>query len=153
MFRQNLYALHKVMDEFEDITSPQAVEAYFLYLFFVAGNNALDEKHIVELSNSMALEEIGKRFRIIEENTIPIYIPNDENAVLIQMLRDGTITKNGLRKLGRNSINVYRQHFDLLRSYMECPMGDTFGILLDMNQYDRNSGLSLEAISATNWYA
>lgn len=153
MFAQNIYAMDKTAEDYADIASPEAIEAYFNTLMFVAGAKALDAKDIVSECCKLNFAQVGRTFRMIEEDTVPVYIPTEDNAELLQQLREGNIGRDGLRRLGRSAVNVYRSHFEKLRIYLECPMGDAFGILADEHQYDADSGLQLEPRCAQMWFA
>lgn len=153
MFAQNIHALNKVLEKYEDIASPEAIAFYFQQLLFVLGPTALDANDIIAQNCRLAFRDVDADFRIIDQQTIPVYIPTEENHRLLQELRDQMISRSGLRRLGRSAVNVYRQHFDALRPCMECPMGERFGILLDMHQYDRECGLLLEPRTGEMWFA
>lgn len=153
MFHQNIYALRKTVETQEDWTSLQAIKAYFQHLLFAEGPQALDERQIVEKSKAMAFRDVDDAFQMIDSQTVPVYIPTADNAEPLQRLREGTATRADFRVLGRSAVNVYPQHFQALRSALECPAGDRFGILLDPMQYDGECGLALEPELGNGWFA
>lgn len=146
MFEQNVYALRRVIDRYEDIASPQAIRAYFNLLLSVHVDGSFDKKDIVGLSNELAFQNIDREFKLIDTMTIPVYIPALENKELLAALREGWISRNLLRKLGRYAVNVYPQHFRQLQEAgaLECPAGEKYGILIDIRHYDDACGLALE---------
>lgn len=154
MFAQNVAALRRVIGQHEDIASAQAIRAYFDQLMFMCGDAFLDERGILEKSNRLAFREIEEAFRIIDSPTVPVYIPSEENRSDLAALRNGEIGRTMLRRLGRSAVNVYPQHFRLLREagVLECPVGDGCGILLDPRQYDADCGLALEPECGELWF-
>lgn len=154
MFAQSVSALRRVIGQHEDIASVQAIRAYFDQLMFLCGDDYLDERGILEKSGRLAFREIEEAFRMIDSPTIPVYIPSDDNRDNLAALRSGEVSRTLLRRLGRSAVNVYPQHFRLLREagVLECPAGDSFGILIDPRQYDADCGLALEPECGELWF-
>ena len=154
MFAQSIAALRRVIDQHEDIASVQAIRAYFDQLMFLCGDAFLDERGILEKSSRLAFREIEEAFRMIDSPTIPVYIPSHDNQAWLAALRSGEISRSMLRRLGRSAVNVYPQHFRLLREagVLECPAGDICGILIDPWQYDADCGLALEPECGELWF-
>lgn len=144
MFRQNVAATDAALKCCEDPASPRAIRTYFDELLLLRGNQALDEKDILKKSGQMLFKQVERDFKLIESETIPVYIRTEENSVLLDKLREGTIGREGLRKLGRSAVNVYPQHFETLRPWLDCPENHAYGILMDISQYSENCGLALE---------
>ncbi len=150
MIRQNVAAAEKVMADYSDVASPEAIEAYFRELFYVfKSHEALDAKGILRLSEGQQFRTIAKEFRLIEEETVPVYIPAPENAHLLTCLRAGEISRGLLRKLGRHAVNVRPTQLTALTPVLE--MHDGFGILLEPGKYDEDCGLSLESTVQDVW--
>ena len=154
MFEQHIAALNKTMSQHEDIASPQAIRGYFEHLMFMRGDAFLDQKDVMEMSRQLAFRDIDAAFKLIDTQTIPVYIPTRENHELLSQLRDGYATRSVLRKLGRFAVNVYPQHFSLLKEAgaMECPVGNGYGILVDGQKYDGACGLTLEPECDSLWF-
>lgn len=155
IFEANIDAMRKTIEENLDLSTPQAVEAYFRHLHFTLSKEAMDAKKILEKSNALEFQKINDEFQMIESQTIPVYIPNVENQALLDQLREGKPTRAALRALGRSAVNVYPQHFQALvmAGALECPMGDSFGILVDSRQYDhQHCGLALEPECGNWWF-
>ena len=154
MFAQNIAALRRVIGQHEDIASMQAIRAYFDYLMFLCGDAYLDERGILEKSDRLAFREIEEAFRMIDSPTVPVYIPTDDNQAWLAALRSGQVSRTALRRLGRSAVNVYPQHFRLLREagVLECPAGDGCGILIDPRQYGEDCGLALEPECGELWF-
>lgn len=155
VFSASIDAMRKTLAEHPDLSTPQAVEAYFRHLHFILSREAMDGKRILEKSNALEFQKINDEFQMIESQTIPVYIPHAENRALLDLLREGKPTRAALRALGRSAVNVYPQHFQALLDAhaLEGPMGDnSFGILMDMHQYDRHCGLALEPECGNWWF-
>lgn len=154
MFAQSIAALRRVIGQHEDIASVQAIRAYFDQLMFMCGGAFLDERGILEKSSRLAFREIEEAFKMIDSPTVPVYIPSDDNQDWLAALRSGEISRTVLRRLGRSAVNVYPQHFRLLREagVLECPAGDSCGILIDPRQYDADCGLALEPECGELWF-
>lgn len=153
-FWQSIDAMRKTVEDNPDLSTPQAVEAYFRHLRFTLGKEAMDAKKILEKSNALEFQKINDAFQMIESQTVPVYIPQAETREPLDLLRDGKPTRAVLRALGRSAVNVYRQHFQALyeAGALECPMGDSFGILADPRQYDEHCGLALEPECGNWWF-
>lgn len=143
MIRQNALATEKVMKDFVDIASPQAISAYFRELLFIKGEEALDVKNILSLSEGQQFRTIAKEFCLIEEETVPIFIPTQENDKLLSRLRAGEISRELLRKLGKYTVSVHQNQLDSLAGAVEMLPGLSCGILLHEEKYDADCGLIL----------
>lgn len=85
--------MRKTIEENLDLSTPQAVEAYFRHLHFILSKEAMDAKKILEKSNALEFQKINDEFHMIESQTIPVYIPNVENRALLDQLREGKPTR------------------------------------------------------------
>ncbi len=151
MIRQNAAATEKVMADFVELSSPQAISAYFRELLFMKGEAALDVKNILPLSERQQFLTIAKEFRLIEEDTVPVYIPTEENGNLLAMLRTGAINRELLRKLGKYAVNVRRNQLENLAEVIELLPGLECGILLQPAKYDADCGLILAGMTHDVW--
>lgn len=144
IFMQNVAATEAALNRWEDPASPQAIRTYFDELLMMKGRDHLDDKNILQKCAQGYFRQVEQDFRLIDSETIPVYIPTEKNRPLLDALRVGEIDRAGLRKLGRSAVNVYPQHYAALRPWMEGPADQAYGILLDESQYDRWCGLALE---------
>lgn len=145
MIRQNASAAEAVLERFSDVASPEAIRAYFTGLLFLKGGDALDAKGILPLSERQCFRTIAQEFRLIGEETIPVYIPTEENGELLAQLRAGAVTRGLLRRLGRSAVNVHPQHLTELQGALAVEYLDDMGcaILADPRHYDEECGLTL----------
>ena len=153
MIRQNTSATEYVLKKFSDISSPEAIDAYFRELLFLKGDDALDSKKILQLSERQCFRTIEQEFRLIEEEMIPVYIPTAENCEMLQQLRDGFITQGVLRRLGRSAVNVRPDYLERLKAAMAVEELKESGctILAVLQHYDQDCGLALSPESGDVW--
>ena len=150
MIRQNVAAADKAMAGHADAAAPETIAAYFQELFYVLkGGAALDAKDILRLSDGQQFRTIAREFKLIEEETTPVYVPTAENATLLARLRAGEMSRGLLRQLGRYAVNVRPAQLQALTPALE--MHDGFCILLDTTKYDEDCGLSLDGAAQDVW--
>jgi hypothetical protein len=84
---------------------------------------------------------------MIDEETITVYIPSDDNKELLERLRRKEVNREDLRRLGMDSVAVYKNHYKLLQHCVEeIREGSDIvaAILWDTSQYTEEKGLSFE---------
>ena len=157
MLRQNIAAARRVLDRYEDIAAPEAVRAYFEFLFYtLMGEQKLDEREILReiASGAMPFASVAARFRLIDNPELTVYIPRGEGAVLVGRLRTEGPSRPLLRKLGAYSVNVYpRQFAALLCAGAAERISENAAILMDMSNYSEEVGLSFETESGKEFFA
>ena len=148
MISQNAAATDLAIDGQEYIDTAPVIRRYFDTLLRIKDKSALDVKKIMDLCRSLAFRSMAEAFHIIEQNTVPIYIPTDENAEDIAKLRRNEVSRALLRRLNRSAVSVYRHEWRAL-----CEAGkleeigeatSKFGILADLSAYDKKYGLNVE---------
>ena len=131
-----------------DFGSLDAIENYFSQLLDMRGRN-LDAsdvlKHLEGFRGfSIPFKEVAESFRMIEEGTKAILIPDEEIAGEIDALQAGFISHISLRRTMRYSVNVYDQDFKAL---CDCGalerIGDGVFLLSDLGIYDQAIGLDI----------
>lgn len=154
MYDQPVAALRRTMAQHADIASPEAIHTYFDELMFIRGRPFLDQQDIMRLSDGPMFREIEAAFRLIDSQTIPVYLSVAEDQAELADLRQGLATRTTLRRLGRFAVHVYPQHFDRLiqAGVLEYPTGREYGILLDDRQYDAHCGLTMEPECGGMWF-
>ena len=150
-----------VMQQYkEDISSPEAIFAYFSKLLWYRGE-ALDQKSIVKQLNDGVLQglsipfaKVADEFHVIESPTCTILIPNDtenedkaarkEAAELIAALRAGVRSKSLLRIAGQHAVSVYPDQFELLLGAGALEILDEeLAVLRDESLYTEQTGLHI----------
>lgn len=154
MYDQPVAALRRTMAQHADIASPEAIHTYFNELMFIRGRLFLDQQDIMRLSGGPMFRQIEAAFRLIDSQTIPVYLSVTEDQAELADLRQGLATRTTLRRLGRFAVHVYPQHFDRLiqAGVLEYPAGREYGILLDDRQYDAHCGLTMEPECGGMWF-
>ncbi len=99
-----------------DFSDPETVEQYFRELYYLQ-RNVLDKKNIMDefKKNSYNFSTVAKEFKLIEENTISILVPREEEAKqILSEIRCKGYTKSLMRKAGQYCVNVYEKNFKML---------------------------------------
>ena len=147
---QQREAATTVMEAFDEINTRPAIQAYFKRLLWVKGDEALDVKQILDGERACSFQSTAKAFRLIDDDSCTVYVPNEENTKDISQLRAGAYSRALIRRLGRSGVNVYRHEYEKLVSagVVEDHKEDGFGILIQADQYAPKCGLSTEAEDA-----
>lgn len=149
--KQSVAIFHEVSQQFEDISSPEAIHAYFDALYHLK-DEELDEKEIVQAAEKgiagsmLPFVQIAERFRMIDTQTADILVTADEAASEIaRRLRGGEISREILRQAGPYLIHVYPQHFRKLWEAGDIEVvREGFAILTNVKIYSEETGISLE---------
>ena len=125
-----------------DLSSPEAIKAYFNELFNLRSPDLLDKKHILSMIENgvsgciLPFAQVAEQFRLIETPTRTVYLPLGAGAELCRQLR----------RLGVYSVECYDAQFKALdRSGALELLPDGSAILIDMTKYDPKTGLALDA--------
>lgn len=143
MLEQNIAAAEKVLKEFSEIDSPEAVHEYFQHLLFtLKDEKQLDEKEIISELERLNFNTVSDRFKIIDGDEYTVYIPVGQGLMLIEQLRKNGPSRMLLKKLGQYSSSVHKDYFArLCESGKIEKIADNAGILLDVNLYSPDIGL------------
>ena len=155
---QNADAARSVWRNFEDVSQPQAIEAYFSLLYAVKGEDALDQKQILKGFNEtmegrmLPFATAAERFRLIESCAVTVYIPTEENRELFTALRQGSGGRSLYRKLGQYGVTVYPDHLAILHAAgaVEALDGQDW-VLTDDALYNHETGLALDVETGKAW--
>lgn len=135
---------------YADISSPQAVQAYFKELFSLEGEG-LDRKSILSRLDNAAVtglpfRDVAEDFKLIEDNTVPVFIPvDDESAALLACLQSGQADREMMREVGKHCVNLYPYQAEaLLRvGAISYEKELTMYVLRDLNRYQAKTGLDV----------
>lgn len=148
---QNLAAAKHVLREYEDISSLEAIKAYFEFLYYrLKDDTNLDEKEIMKEIETciMPFSSVAEKFHIIEDSGYVCYLPWGEGKALLEELKAGKSSRGLMRKLGQYSVGVYQSHFQaLVQSGAAERIGENGIILEDMKLYSDETGLSFDVNS------
>ncbi len=134
--------------------SPAAIQAYFRELYWQKGGAALDGGDLLGLlqrsrPDSLPMETLAARFRMIESVQMPVIVPFDDTArEALQALHFADKSGGLARRLQPYLVQLPRQGFEALRkSGAIQPVaperwGEQFMELTVMDLYDKRFGLS-----------
>ena len=147
MLEKNGSALSYAARKHADLSSPEAIQAYFTELFQLK-DGALDKKDILGAERDgvdgclLPFAQIAERFRLIETPTRTVYLPVGGGVALCGRLRAGAVSRGLLRKLGVYSVDCYEQQFQALDDAGALELlPDGSAILMDLSKYSRKTGL------------
>lgn len=151
LFATAVGAGRDAMAHYEDITSPEAVHAYFTRLLDLKGAEVQDVQQILPLMQSelFPFRTVSERFHLIDSPTVTVYIPKDEGTGLVERLRSGEHSRNLYRQLGQYGVSIYEQHFNALDQAGDLERLEGGSVILsNLDLYSEHTGLSLEADDA-----
>lgn len=151
--RQNATAAEMAIEGKADIDTAPVIKDYFDCLLYMRGREATDQKDILKMCGEMRFETVAHDFHIIDEDTVPIYIPTSDNAADLDRLRNGQISRALMRRLGHSAVSVYRREWKALFESGKLKGGNTeYGILADRSIYNEECGLDVEQEAGTALY-
>lgn len=159
MIKTNISTARSIFAKFNDPTSLEAIEEYFLFYRQLKGSDALDAKGILPLFQSITslgifpFATVSEQFHLIESPTTSIYIPLGEAKALIDQLQTGNYGKALFRKLGHYAVPVYPEHMQkLINAGAIQKISDDFWVLAYLRCYDEHTGLSMDVESGSAWF-
>ena len=88
---------------------------------------------------------MAERFHLIESPTTTVYLPLEEGAGLVELLRSGQYSRTLYRRLGQYGVSVYPQHLAALEQAGALEhLEDGSVVLRDIVLYTQTTGLTLE---------
>ena len=148
LFEIPIGAARSVLEHRKDIASEEVIHEYFEELLNLKGEDAQDKKQILKRMEhgDFPFKSIAEDFKLIENDVKTVYIPREENKMLISRLRQGERTKELFRELGQYGVSVYKQHYEALYQAGDIEILDDDAILLiNERLYSEETGLSLDA--------
>ena len=148
-----LEIMRSVTRDYPALDAPETIERYFTALHLFAGKET-DSKDIVSLFEagmqdqwhpSFPFAQVARDFHLIDQNTYAVLVPRAEDAKEIAArLRSGERSRALLRKAGKYSVNVYKNHLDaLLGQYAVEIVEEGLYVLTDISLYDEDTGLEM----------
>lgn len=147
---KNIAILHEIEQRFSDISSPEAIKAYFDCIHNLQ-KDLLDKKGILDITaqglngSMLPFEEIASRFKLIESDTSTVLIPeNDEAKEFAENFFSGKISKTLFRRASKYCVNVYINEFSrLIDDGNAIKISESLAILTNPNLYSSESGLKI----------
>lgn len=134
--------------------APPAIKAYFRQLYWQKGAEELDAHGLLKLCensriDSLPLETLASKFRMIDNVQMPVIIPFDDQArAHIAGLRHAEKSGGLARKLQPYLVQLPRQGFEALRQAGAIQpiapekWGEQFMVLVNQDLYDDNHGIN-----------
>ena len=150
---QQITALRAAQRKHEELDQPEAIAEYFQTLLYrIKDKDALDVKGVIDAfsktrnGNMLPFETIANEFSLIDSPVKTIYIPTGKGATLCDRLRNGESNRSLFRKLGPYSVSVYENQWNTLYEGAALEVIDPYtAVLIDLNQYDAETGLKMES--------
>lgn len=152
---QYAQAAREVLRQFAgDPLSPEAIARYFALLYWKKGGQQLDVPDLMGLlrdsrPDSLPMETLATKFRMIDSVQMPVIVPYDEDAKkALQALEHAEGSIGLARRLQPYLVQLPRQGFDALyKAGAVIPVapkkwGDQFMVLSHEGLYDKRFGLS-----------
>ncbi|MDO4732502.1 MAG: CRISPR-associated helicase Cas3' [Bacillota bacterium] len=159
-FGQQISMLREIEPHFPDLSSNEAIHAYFEALFSLKGDQ-LDKKEIMKAFEkgikgcAFPFRQVAAKIHLVEDSGIPLLIPCKENEEDLQLLREGHCSRGLLRRLGKHTVNVYPWQLSALQKRGAAQrLSDEldFYLLLDKKLYQEDIGLFLEIPHGDAWF-
>lgn len=136
---------------------PKAVERYFREIYHMTGMEQMDRgcdgrpvlRALIEgdCGCQIPIRTVSKRFKVIHEDTCTVCIPTADNVADIDSLRSGIRSRALMRRLGQDSVSLYRTQYQLLKQAgkLEAVEADLAILVLPEQNYDENTGIRVSA--------
>ncbi len=149
--RRPLDVAAQIAEQYEDIASLEAIEAYFKKLYRYEGES-LDVKNIIgqmeEKTRSLLFPfaSVSDQFKLIENNTRTILIAKEPEAKqLVERIRRGEASRQLVRDAGHYCVNIYEQDYEKLNGAGRLEALDfDFFLLRNTEQYTEEMGLEIQ---------
>lgn len=156
---QNIAAFQWMQRQFDDLGDLEAISGYFHFYRELLGEENLDVKGIMKSfakgldGGILPFKSVAEWFKLIENQTVPVYIPLGEGKTLTDQLASGEFDRNTFRKLGQYSVNVYPNHLRALQESgcVEC-LWDQVYVLRDLTQYREDTGLQMDVATGDGFF-
>lgn len=145
MIQQNVDATLAVLRKGLLPDDANAVKLYFKCLYRIKGS--LDQKKIYDrlCGEKLPMRTVARDFKLIEEDTMTVYIPTAENEAELERLRNGFADRKIMRRLEQDAVNVYPyQYRTLLEAGCLEKIAPGISILCRQDCYREDTGLQVE---------
>jgi CRISPR-associated endonuclease/helicase Cas3 len=146
----------ELLSDFDDLLSPEAVDAYFS-LHYWKRRNEWDRHLVLECfkpNGELDFRKAATRYRLIPEDQRPVVIPWGPRGRALADRVIGAEPPNRTlnRALQRFIVSTYRRNWDALRTSGAITIPrDQLAVLIQEKLYDRNVGLRLPATASSAW--
>lgn len=158
LIKNNIGAANEALAGGADPALPETITKYFSSLRDIIGDGT-DKAEVVKKFERgisgcmMPFDSVAQGFHMIDNNTKTVYIPLEEGAAIAEKLKSGFATREVYRKAGRYGVNAYDiQYRRLLDAGNIEPLDENSAVLVNMELYDKNTGLSLDCEQETGFF-
>ena len=150
--RQQIDVTKSLIADGRNLSDRETITRYFEMLYHIKGES-LDKKKIMDEFTNKKIKyrfaQVGKDFRLIEQNTKTVFINCEEEAdKILRELKVKGFTRSGMRNATQYCVTVYDQTFDkMYGAGMLKPIAENmedFYELTDESRYTEEMGLELE---------
>ena len=148
LFQTAIGAGRMVLEQYDDIASREAIQAYFHTLLELKGAEAQDIYGILPKIRTelFPFQSVAERFHMIDSPTRTVYIPLGAGAELVGRLRAGERSRALFRQLGQYGVSIYENHFAALDQAGDLErLEDGSATRATLALYSEQPGLSLAA--------
>jgi CRISPR-associated endonuclease/helicase Cas3 len=146
--KQLIAVQRQVRETFEEMDSPEAIRAYFSGLYYLKGKEELDKKKILDdlQKKAVPFADVAERFKIIDTQTIPVLIPDgDEAKKCYDALRFGRLSRNLMQRAVQYCVSIYPYDaMEMSKGGVISSLQDgTIFVLNDADRYSKIKGLEV----------
>ena len=151
--RINIKAAADALQDGRSPGSPDTMQQYFSSLRRYIGESTDESGAVKALRNGISgclfpFKTVAESFHLINQASCTVYIPLNEGAPLCKKLLSGRASKQDYRRAGQYGVNVFEHHYRALLSAGDItPLDESSAVLVNLDQYDMQKGLSLHAES------
>lgn len=135
-----------IIEEFQDISSPESVNTYFERLFFTQRDDITKNSisNFCKSPNSIIFKKYANDFELIDSKTVSVVVARDKKSEeLIEQLK--YTKKCNSRKLQKYGCSVYNSEFDeLLKQHVIDDFESGIYCLTNPDYYDAETGIRFE---------
>ena len=157
LIKDNIGAANEALAGGADPGLPETITKYFSLLRDIIGDGTDKADVVKKLERGisgcmMPFDSVAQGFHMIDNNTKTVYIPLEEGAAIAEKLKSGFATREVYRKAGRYGVNAYDiQYRRLLDAGNIEPLDENSAVLVNMELYNENTGLSLDCEQETGF--
>lgn len=129
-----------------DWFAPETIQLYFTKLYKWINSFDTDEiEYEAKSGTECNYEVIGEKFKLIKEKEVTVIVNYGDAELLISQLKEGKLTRELFRKLGRYSVGIPSTLFQkFLKSKVIAEIHTGIFFIADKNYYDLYTGLKLD---------
>lgn len=150
-----------ILEEYDDCFSQEAITRYFQEWRKALGTKACDARDVMKMTKGIGqmlpFRTVADRFRLIPDETRPVYVPSLSCRKEIERLRQGQRNRDLFRRLDAHQVALYPGDIATLARAGRIELLDdgALGILLNEDHsevYSDQIGLQLQDIDGQDYY-